>query len=823
MAGEQLERIQQEESIDIKVIFMKMARYWYLFALTIFVAITVAFLFNKYTNPEYEVSTNILVELDNKSPLDPAAMIGLGAMQTAQSVENEIGKLTAFSLVYRAVKSLDFEITYMVDDAFITEELYQNAPFEIIYDSTIPQAVGLSYTLTFINNNEYTLESEGELIGKYNFSKAASVPGVIEKIEGWKRNYRFGDIVDNSYNIFQIILNDNFDPENDVNKSFHFFFTDYFSLARQFSGVEIEPISRESSILAIKFKTKNKKKGVNYLNMLVHIYLQQSLEKKNKMSENTITFIDNQLDRIDDTLAIAETDLQNFRASSEVMNMDFQSTQVFTYLGEMDKQKAELMVKSNYYKNLKSYILENSEDIDNLVAPSAMGIEDPVLNQLVAELIKLYNTKAEQLLYSTNKSPTVIAINNHIRTTQKAILENISNIINNSDQAINDLSNRIDEYSNKASYLPGTQRQLYSYERTFETIDNIYTFLLQRRTEAQITKASNMPDNEVLDIARVELSSKVFPKTTLNYLIALVLGLAFPTLYVLGKEYFNDLIVERKDIESVTNLPIIGQIIHSSKKTEIVVAESPKSSVSESFRSLRTNIQYMSKGKEKVTIMITADMVSAGKTYVSINLASIYAQYGKKTVLLGFDLRKPKIYQEFGLSNKAGLSSYLINKASLEEIIQPSLKIEHLDIILSGPVPPNPAELIASDRATELFRELREIYDYIVIDTPPVAVVTDALLLAKTADSFLFVMRQGYSSKNVIKLINDVKKDNDLSNIGIILNEVQIKRGYGYSHGYGYGYGYGYGQGYYDDFDQSKNSKIQKIINIFKKNKNEKI
>ncbi len=572
---------------------------------------------------------------------------GLGLSNNQQNVENEIGILTSFSLSYRAIQDLDFEISYFVDEGLISKELYRSAPFEVIMDTSEAQAVGLKYEVDILSKSEYSLYAEGELVRKYNFSSTEYVGGEIEKVK-WSGKFRFGEVVSSDYGQFKIILTDKFDPEEDFDANYFFRFNDYLSLTRQYRGFEIEPIKREASILEIKLKNNSTSKAVNFLNKLTEVYLKRGLEIKNLIASNTINFIDGQLAIISDTLIAAETDLQNFQSENEVMDMSFQAQQVFAYIEDLQKQKAEMVVKSKYYNNLENYIEKNSENINQLVAPSAMGIEDPVLNALVGQLIELYSKKSEALLTGTEVNPTVISLSTQIRSTQNAILGNIGNIIDNSNEVLADIDRRINEVTARASYLPTTQRELINFQRQFDIANNIYTYLLEKRSEAQITKASNLPDNEIIDKARTELGVAVFPKKTLNYLIALILGLIFPVVYILGKDYFNDAIIEKKDVENVTKFPIIGQLLHSTKETQLVVLESPKSSISEAFRSLRTNIQYLAKGKEKITLMVTADMVSAGKTYVSINMASIYAQYGKKTVLLGFDLRKPKIYQDFG-------------------------------------------------------------------------------------------------------------------------------------------------------------------------------
>ena len=312
-----------------------------------------------------------------------------------------------------------------------------------------------------------------------------------------------------------------------------------------------------------------------------------------------------------------------------------------------------------------------------------------------------------------------------------------------------------------------------------------------------------LPDNEVIDEAEIDKLQPVFPKKTLNYTIALLLGLVFPVVYVLGKDYLNDKIIDKKELESLTSIPVIGHIIHNNKESSIVVAEYPKSSIAESFRSVRTNLGYFSSEKEKQVILITSTMPSEGKTFISINLASIFALYGKKTLLVGYDLRKPKIYQDFGLQNSEGITSYLINKADISAIIQKS-PLDNLDILMAGPVPPNPAELIASKRNEELMLKLKEMYDYIILDTPPVGLVTDAFLLMKYTDINIFAVRQNYTNKKVFgAIISDIEK-RKIPNMSLLINDVKMDKG-----SYGYGYGYGY---YTDDQEPKKKNLIDNLF-----------
>ncbi len=309
---ENFDNIQQpEENIDIKALFFKFSHHWYLFGISIFVAIIVAFLFNKYTTPEYEVDTTVLVK-DDKSKLDPSALLGIGLANTQQNLQNEIGKLSSFSLSYRAIKHLPFEVSYFEKDGLMTNEMYKTAPFEIVFDSAVSQAIGLKYNLKFLNKNEYKIEAEGELIKKYNYASRKFDKGEIQKVV-FKGKYHFGELVHSPFNSFKIILNNKFDPEEDFDKSYQFVFNDYISLTKTYMGLKIEPINREASILKLTLKSHTLNKAVDYLNMLTQQYLDRNLDVKNMIAENTIKFINGQLSIISDSLRSAELNLQKYR------------------------------------------------------------------------------------------------------------------------------------------------------------------------------------------------------------------------------------------------------------------------------------------------------------------------------------------------------------------------------------------------------------------------------------------------------------------------------------------------------------------------------
>ena len=787
----------EEQTVDIKQLIFIFLNHWYLFLIGAVVALAIGFVINRYSPNVYQTSGTVLIK-DAQSGFDATDIMTNGNFRGYQNVDNEMSILNSYALKDRAVRKMNIEVTYMEKGRIATRELYKATPFTVEFDRAVPQAVGLEYNIVSLGEDKIVLHATSEGYNKYDFILSKITQSSIQKVDV-TTECKPGEMVDNEYNRFRIVLNDNYNPEVDNNRKISFWFNSYANLVRQNSSYSVSPTTKQSSVLSVIASGYNTQKIIDFTNTLMNEYVVRGLEKKNVVSENTIEFIDNELGGIQESLSSAESDLKTFREQNDVMNLDLQANEVYSNLRALEKEKSEMAVNLKIYKRLKEYIEYQINDPENLAAPSTMGISDPLLNQLAHDLVTLAQTKATQQLTLTEQHPQIVKLNEQIVTTKKALLENVNNLVNNAQMSLNEIDRRIAVLEGESRQLPDKQQQLINYQRNFKFNEDTYKYLMQRRAEAQILKASNTPDNEILDIARIETTRKISPRTAMNYLIALIIGLLIPALYLFLKNYFNVSITDRKDVEKLTRFPIVGQVAQTSDTNPLVVINSPKSPIAESFRSIRTNIEFLTQGKSKSTILVTGDMQSIGKTFNSINIASIYAFYGKKTVLLGFDMRKPKLFQEFGLNNNVGISSFLSNREPFENIIQTAPQVPNLDIITSGPIPPNPAELIASEKCDEFFKLLKEKYDYIIIDTPPLGLVTDAFLLMRFADVKLFIVRQGVTNKNIFGSIIKDLEDRGID-ASIVINGIQTNKGYygkrygSYRYGYGYAYGYGYGR-----------------------------
>ena len=509
------------------------------------------------------------------------------------------------------------------------------------------------------------------------------------------------------------------------------------------------------------------------------------------MAVNTINFIDNQLSIIEDSLSFIENQLEKFRLENP--NLEIVDKEFGTYFQKqkLDNSLSEQSVNIKYYKSLLNYLKDES-NINSIVSPTSMGISNPELNSLINQLLLLYSNKGELEITTTDKNPSYQAVLAQIEHTKQTIIENIKNLISSAAIYENDLKNRINQFNSKINKLPEAEKKYIILKRKYQYNEQTAIYLQQKRYEASLAKAGTESDHKVIDAARLDSQRPIKPKKTLTYFLMLIIAFFVPISIISIKRFFSDTINTKSDIKNNSSVPIIGLIGHSDKSTSLVVPNSTKSIITESFRSLRTNIQYIAADKTKKIISVTSSIGGEGKTFVTMNLASIFALSNHKTVLIGGDLRKPKLHNSFKVDKNQGLSNYLINKSNLEDITNKT-NIKTLDVIASGPIPPNPAELLDSPKMNELLTILNKKYDYVIIDTPPIGLVTDGVILMQYADANLYIVRHNYSKIKSLSVVNNISKNKNISNLNIVINDYTQNEGYGYGYGYGYGNdGYGY-------------------------------
>ena len=564
----------------------------------------------------------------------------------------------------------------------------------------------------------------------------------------------------------------------------------------------------------------NKARIVDYLNETVRMLMKKQLESKNLFAENTIKYIDTTLTLMEQNLKDANNDLKDFSKGRNVIEIEKRGESYQNQLQELDLTRDLIKRKINYYSALNNYLLK-SKEYSKLPAPSVAGIDDPNLINNVSKLIDL-SVRRSEMAYAVKSEMMFNNIDNEIAAVKKAVLENVSAAKGAIKLEYDQVNSKISQSEGKIERLPEESQDYLRITRKFNLSNSVIDAYLQKRNEAQIVKAANLSDVHFIDPAKDIGGGLIGPRTGVNYVIAIFTGLLIPLLIVFLIFFINNAIQNVDDINALTSVPLIGVVGLKQTSSNLTVFEKPKSALSESFRAIRSSLQFLYKKQQKdgtKTLMITSSVSGEGKTFCSINIATVFAISEKKTVIVGLDLRKPKIFEDFNLNNKIGIVNYLIGEKSLDEITQKT-KIPHLDVITSGPIPPNPSELIMGETMREFMQELKKTYDYIILDTPPVGLVTDAVELSEYVDVTLYVMRQNYTKKGMVNLINTRVQRDELHNVSIVLNGYENKAKYGTGYGYGYGYGYSYGNysnGYHEE--DAPNTIYQKVLNFFKRSK----
>ena len=779
----------ESEGVDIKRYIALIMSNWYWFAFALFISMSISYGINRWSEEVYTVSSTLLIKDDQNSSLSNI-FPGRGIYRSTENLTNEIGILKSYKVNYKTMLELpDFYVDYIsVGKRGIAEtRQYKSCPFIVVYDSLNKQSLSEKVEIKILSGKRYRLLIDGSR----NFSEEKSF-GDNFKGQGFNFTIRLRDSAGFHYN-------------PNASNRYYFYFISPVTLANRYRfKLAVNPIEENASLVTLATTGFVPQQEVDYLNKLMQVYLNSGLEFKNQTAAQTIKFIENQLGVISDSLHRAEAKLEGFKLSKGIIDMSSQGSLLQAKLEKSDAAKGSLILQRKYYEYLNNYI-ESKSDTADIVAPSIMGVTDPLMINLVNQLSDLKKQKKSYSMNLNNKLEPVKLLDANIKTTSLSIAENISDGLRNIKSSIADADSNLKDIYNDIRKLPSVERQMINYQREYDINNTVYTFLLEKRAEAGISQAANVPDNRIIDNASLFTSSRIKPKTKQNLIIGLILGLFFPFIGIILIDLLNNKIIDKRDIEKGTNAPVIGYISHNSLDTEMPVIEKPGSTLAESFRSVRTNLRYFIKDTKSPVISVSSTITAEGKTFISANLAGIIALSGKKVLLVGLDLRKPRIHKIFGINNDTGISNFLIGLEKFEDVIKKT-NVENLWYATSGPVPPNPAELIESAEMGKFIEKAKKIFDYIIIDTPPVAIVTDALLCSPFTDFYLFVVRQRYSSKNTLGLIEELHNNENLKKIAIVINDISISGYYGYGLRYGYsmGYGYSYGYNYYGNYSDRR-------------------
>lgn len=800
------EEIQEREdlnSINIMELLYKMLEKWHLFVIAIVIAIVVCVFITKYSTPLYEAKTTLLIKNNNNMMSNLSGNFGFNFYnQDAVNFQNEIGTIQSVSMVKRTIKSLDFYVDYFQKSNFKYQDIYKASPFEVILDKTCTQTTGVIINVELLDANKCLVAYEEQKNAPiYDYAEDRILQEFKDVLPS-RTIIRYGQWYIKDGMKFKILLKDPNNWEEEFsNISYAFKINDMDAMANAYNSTEIDLLNKESSIISIKFKNSNKNKATDFVNRLCEVYIAMTFEEKNHLNVATIDFVNSQIDAISDSLTIAEDRKQKFQQNNNTFNLTSDAEYLFEKANEFETKRAEEATKKAYYDYLLKYINQTNLN-EGLVAPSTMGVDDPLLSKLVVSLTDLILEKQRLSTMLTPESPKMKELLAQMETVRGQIKESLKNIQEVSQINEKELNRQQDALQSEIDLLPSTHRDMINIERQFKYNDEIYNFLYTKRAEAEIAKNAALPDHKVIDQAKFAV--QVYPKISTNFLLAILIGIALPAIYVLIRYLLKNTIDSKDELEKLSKFPVIGFIPNIPQTVNrLAVFDKPRSQISETFRSLRTNIKYIlgneKEGEGKV-ILITSSLPNEGKSLISVNVASIFAISNKKTLLVGYDLRKPALHKVFGLNATHGLTSYMVGRYELDDVLQ-ATEFENFDVLVAGPVPPNPSELIDSEKNRALIKELRKRYDYIILDTPPVSLIADAQCLAKESDINLFVVRSEQTNKPAFEIaVSELTERNDVK-IHFVFNDIKTaaqKYGYGARYDKGY-YGYGYGYGYFDN------------------------
>lgn len=782
----------ESENKEVRQNFLvKFTKNWYWFAIFCILGLIGGYMLFSFSQPTFLVQSRLLIPSTDNVP-NTLLSFDKQVIPKNQKIENQIGTLQSFSLYKKALENLNWKTSFYVNNGYYKTELYENKPFDVIVSKGAKNIEGLELAIIALNDHKYKINGEG--IIKEN--------GIKQKIRFDEFGY-FNTNFKNKY--FDFIIS----KKNCIaHKKYYMVFNNINVMSQDYlKKVKIVLENKESELINVQTYSQTPQKDVDFINELNQVFITVGIKKNNQASENSINFIDTTLVGISNTLKNAELNLSNYRKNNQVMDLGAESNVIYQKLEEIENEKYLAKLRIDYYKNMQSY-MGDAKKIKQMINPSIIGITDIGINSMLPKLMELYN-KREVLSYSVeNNNPSLILIEKEIQLTSNALSENLNNLLKNAEIEMQSMEIRYKTIQQRLTKLPDTERQLISKQRDFNLNNELYTYMLQKKAEASISLASNIPQVQIIDPAMIESSEQIGPSLPKNIIGGFGLGFFIPFIIILIYDAFNTKLDTFEEVEKLSKIQILDGIIHSNYKNGLPVIKNPQSGITESFRILKVNLRNILNSPEKKVISVNSLVPGEGKTFIAANLAAILSlgTNEKKILIVEGDLRKPKLNILFGTNEGIGLSSYLENKNNLKEIIIQTA-YPNLYFVPAGDIPHNPTELLENGRFDSFIEEARTQFDFIIIDNAPLSLVPDGLMTSKHADSSIFVIRLNYSKKRELKEIEKVVAVNTLKNAIIVINDAPNNR---------FGYGNKYGKNGYSNYIKYSKSDSKNNLKLIK-------
>jgi len=755
-----------DDEINLREIFEKYIYNWKWFVLGTIFTLFMATIYLRYTSNRFTVSTTIFINDEETGGLSSelSTFEDLGLIGGSKvSIINEIGVLESRTLMRKVAEKLELNVTYYADGKIRNMELDKGeVPFKIkffIADSLFYN-LDTSFIISAKSKSRFFLKtSDNNKVRELRFGKNFStdfgetnvIPADVENIELDK-------------NIIVKIT-----PVKKV--------VDYY-----LERIEIEPKTKNSSLLVLSLEDKVKQKAKDILDELIVQYNTDAIEYKNLITENTDKFVNERIADISESLSEVDRGVEEYKIKNRLTDIEFEASLVLSSNSELGKQIVDLKSQIKLVDYVSDYVNNNKDDL----IPANLGLKDDATNTNSLMYNQLLLERNRIMKSSSNINPTVINLNAQIIQLRQSIEQSLSNLKSSLEFSLRELRNQENRLNRKRNVAPIQEREFQDIKRKQQIIETLYLYLLQKREENAMSMGVPVPNAKVIDKANGS-DIPVAPKPVLIFVIALFMGLLIPLVVITIISIFNNKVQTVEDIEKIINAPVLGDIPNTKLEHKIVVDENERTSVAEAFRLLRTNLHYMFSGvsENSKTIFITSTVGGEGKTFIGINLASVLSSTNKKVLLIGADLRKPKIRDYIKVDSEIGLTNYLVDEnLNISDIITTDEGTK-FDILTSGEIPPNPTSLLMNGRFEKVLEYGKENYDYVIVDTPPVSLVTDTLLLSQYADLFIYVIRSNYLDKRLLKIPKNMYENKRLPNMALILNDTNYKKsGYGYAYGY---------------------------------------
>lgn len=777
------------KSIDFKEIIRQYTSKWYLFLLAIIFCLGIAFLYNRYTAPLYDAQARIKIEMEGNNNPELAVFQDLGAFQGQMNpIIDEIEIIKSRSNFVEVVKKLQLNTQIFRLGNILDSEIYKDSPFNLNFkesDSIVSQS-GFSFYLNVMSDATFGYKRQEDEPYKQNtFGSNISTPlgdmiitPSVENIKIYKGNE------------FRIVIR----PATVVADSYR-------------GRVQITPLERSSNILSLYLQDRIQQRAQDIINELIAVYNENAIEDKKIAADKTSNFIDARITEIYSNLYNVDQSAEEFKTNRGITDISSESNINLSVGMENRQQLESASLQLNMASSMKDMV-ENQDGYE--ILPSNLGLSDQTITGTTARYNQLVAERNRLLESSSNLNPVVQNLDKELNTLKSSLLSSLNNTTGNLELQINSLARQQSRINSRIYSAPGNERELRDITRKLETTESLYLYLLEKREEAQIAFASASPPSSIVDAAYSTSSAPVAPNKMINYVAALFLGFVLPFMFIYVSGLLDNTLNSKQDLESVigNNIPVIAELPKIGKKDRKIVKKDDRSVLAESLRILRTNLNYIQKSQKSKPdnlIFITSSVPGEGKTFISSNLAKIYADTGKKVLLVGADIRNPKLYDFFSndenvevgkegvqprRSTKAGLTEFLVNSdLKVQDITVPAhINENEIDLIFSGKIPPNPTELLMNPRMGELFEKVSKMYDYVIVDTAPLMVVTDTLLISEYASQILYVVKAGATELKVIDFPLKLKEEGKLKGLSFVVNNVkQSELGYGGKYGYGYG------------------------------------